>query len=232
MNVPYNIRAIKRKSLHQELAENLSQLIVNGDLAPGTKVPERQLCEQFGVSRTPLREALKVLASDGFVTLETNRGAWVSEITAEDLEEVFPVMGALEALSGELACARITDAQIDHIAALHAQMLTYYEAGDRAQYFRANQAIHEAILDAARNETLKSQYRSLAIRVRQARYVANMTAERWKQAIAEHEQMLDALRRRDGPALSEILKRHLANKMATVREWLVQEAARTGSTAV
>lgn len=223
MSIEGKIRPIRRKSLHEELAENIAEMIVDGSLSSGTKIPERELCEVFGVSRTPLREALKVLAAEGLVTLEPNRGAWVSEITAEELKEVFPVMGAMEALSGELACARITDAEIAELERLQAEMLEHYRNREMARYFRTNQAIHEAILNAARNNTLTSHYRTLAVKVRRARYVANMTEARWKQAVDEHEEMLVALRARDAAALSDVMKRHLANKMETVREWLMRQ---------
>lgn len=213
-------KPLRRPSLHEELASKIRELIVNGELEPGSKVPEKELCEVYGVSRTPLREALKVLASDGVITLNPNRGAWVTKITAADLKEVFPVMGALEALSGELACVRITEDEVDAIAELHARMVHHFEAGDRAQYFRVNQAIHEAILHAAENDTLTSHYRALAVRVRQARYVANMSAERWKQAIDEHEAMMIALRARDGATLARVLRAHLNHKAETVLAWL------------
>ncbi|MEM8652772.1 MAG: GntR family transcriptional regulator, partial [Pseudomonadota bacterium] len=192
---------ITRPSLHIELLDRLRDLIIEGKLPPGTKVPERELCERYGVSRTPMREALKVLAVDGLVWLEPNRGAWVSKITIDDLEEVFPVMGALEALSGELACERITDKQIASIRDTHNDMVKYYEARDLTQYFRANQAIHEAILDAAGNTELTAMYRSLSARIRRARYIANMTEERWKKAVEEHEQILAALEKRQGHEL-------------------------------
>ncbi|MEO0911315.1 MAG: GntR family transcriptional regulator, partial [Pseudomonadota bacterium] len=203
----------------------LRDLIIEGKLPPGTKVPERELCERYGVSRTPMREALKVLAVDGLVWLEPNRGAWVSKITIDDLEEVFPVMGALEALSGELACERITDKQIASIRDTHNDMVKYYEARDLTQYFRANQAIHEAILDAAGNTELTAMYRSLSARIRRARYIANMTEERWKKAVEEHEQILAALEKRQGHELGQILRLHLASKFETVRQWLSDNEA-------
>jgi len=220
-------KPLRRASLHQELADEVRELIVDGKLQPGSKVPEKDLCEIYGVSRTPLREALKVLAADGLITLEPNRGAWVSKLTKEDLREFFPVMGALEALSGELACAHITDDEIAAIEDLHSRMVQHFEAGDRMQYFTTNQAIHEAILRAARNDTLTSHYRALAVRIRQARYVANMTAERWQQAINEHGEIMDALRARDGERLSSVLRTHLNNKAETVMAWL--EANTAGS---
>ena len=223
MNIAASINTIPRRSLHDELAEQLRNLIVEGVLEPGTKVPERDLCEQFGVSRTPLREALKVLAADGLVTLMPNRGAQVSKLTLSELEEVFPVMGALEALSGELACARITDSQVDDIRTLHGRMVEHYRSGELEGYFARNQEIHEAILKAAGNETLSVQYRSLSTRIRRARYIANMTSERWAQAVEEHEQMVRALEDRDAPRLASILRAHLSNKFETVRAWLLKQ---------
>jgi DNA-binding GntR family transcriptional regulator len=217
---------LARRSLHAALTERVAELIVVGDLPPGGKVPERALCERFGVSRTPMREALKVLAAEGLVTLAPNRGAWVTAVTVAELEEVFPVMGALEALSGELACARITDAEIVQVAELHEQMLGHYRDRALPAYFRVNQAIHGAILDAARNATLTAQHRGLAARVRRARHLANMTDARWRQATEEHEAILAALRGRDGPALAAVLKTHLANKFDSVRDWLAREASR------
>ena len=206
----------QRRQLHAEIADYIGGLIIDGTLAPGTKVPERELCERLDVSRTPIREALKVLAADGLVRLEQNRGAWVSQITAEELEEAFPVMGALEALAGELAAASITDAELARIEALHAEMVACYAAGRLNDYFGLNQQIHGAILAAARNPTLSEHYRPLAARLRRARYKANTTPERWASAIAEHERIMEALRERDGPRLGAILRDHLRGKYRSV----------------
>lgn len=216
--------AIVRRSLHDELVERLQRLIIEGDLTPGEKVPEKELCARYNVSRTPMREALKVLASEGLVTLTPNRGASVTAVTVEDLEEVFPVMGALEALSGELACEKITDAEIAAIAKTHREMIGHYNAQRLPEYFAANEAIHIAILKAARNDTLAAQHRMLSARVRRARYLANMTRERWDKAVAEHEDILAALEARDGRQLGIILKQHLRNKLETVSEWLKANA--------
>ncbi len=209
---------IIRRTLHDELLERLRQMIIDGDLMPGEKVPEKDLCDRFGVSRTPLREALKVLANDGLVTLTPNRGAMIADLTLEDLEEAFPIMGALEALSGEMACANITDAEITDIKKLHNKMVAHYEAREIKPYFRTNQKIHEMILAAARNQTLSSLYRGFEGRIRQARYLANMSTSRWTQAVREHEKIIAALEARDGAGLAKILKNHLANKFETVKD--------------
>jgi len=223
VNALDRINSIDRTSLHEALTERLRTMIIEGVLHAGEKVPERMLCEKLGVSRTPMREALKVLAADGLLTLEPQRGARVRALTEEDLEEVFPLMGALEALAGELACRHIDDARLKVLRRTHETMLAHFHKADMPGYFKHNQRIHELIMEAAANPTLATMYRSLAIRVRRARYVANMSQERWQQAVDEHEEILDALEQRDGGRLGEILRRHLENKFATVRQWVREQ---------
>ena len=216
------VEPIRRTLLHDELASRLRSLIEDGELAPGDKLAEQALCARFGVSRTPLREALKVLASENLIEIVPNRGARVAQLTLSDLDEAFPVMGALEALAGELACANITDRQIAEIRRLHKVMVKHYRSGSLPDYFRANEAIHDAILEAANNATLAKMKDGLTGRVRRARYRANMSAGRWAQAVAEHEEILAALEARDGRRLGAILKRHLANKLDTVKAALTE----------
>jgi len=213
---------IQRRSLHNELADRLRHMIIEGELAPGEKLAEKELCGQFGVSRTPLREAMKVLATEGLVQLTPNRGCAVAKLTLADLDEAFPIMGALEALSGELACAHITDAEVARITDLHERMVQKYRAGALSEYFTLNEQIHQMILDAARNPTLAQMQLSLSGRVRRARYMANMSPARWAEAVAEHERILEALAARDGKRLAVLLKEHLANKLQTVKEALTE----------
>ena len=213
---------IQRRPLHNELADRLRHMIVEGELAPGEKLAEKELCDQFGVSRTPLREAMRVLATEGLVQLTPNRGCAVAKLTLADLDEAFPIMGALEALSGELACQHITDAELARIRELHDRMVAKYQAGALRDYFKLNEQIHQMILDAARNPTLAQMQLSLSGRVRRARYMANMSPARWSAAVAEHERILEALSARDGKRLAVILKEHLANKLETVKEALTE----------
>ncbi|CUH44772.1 GntR family transcriptional regulator [Ruegeria atlantica] len=213
-------QTIMRKSLHHELVERLQTLIINSELKPAAKVPEKELCDRFGVSRTPLREALKVLASDGLVRLEPNRGAWVTEVTEKEVQDVFPVLGALEALSGELACKNITDAEIEEVRSMHAQMIESYESRDLDAYFSINQKIHRAILLAARNGTLRTSCQALSLRMQRARYLANMTDGRWYDAVQEHEKILEYLVARDGKNLAITLLHHMDAKRASVVKWI------------
>jgi DNA-binding GntR family transcriptional regulator len=194
----------------------LRDLIVEDEMPSGTRLNERQLCERLGISRTPLREALKVLAADGLVELLPNRGARVAPLDEKAVEDMFQVMGALEALAGTLACARIAEAELAEIAALHYEMLAQYTRRRLPEYFRLNQAIHGAIVAAARNPVLSATYQNLADRLRRARYAANLSDERWRQAVTEHEAILAALQARDGATIATLLDRHLRNKSAVV----------------
>lgn len=209
-------------SLHGEILVRLRDYIVEGNLADGARVPERQLCEMFGVSRTPLREALKVLASEGVVDLLPNRGARVRTLSARDIRELFDLMAGLEALAGRLACESITDDEIAEIERTHHQMYGFYLRRDMHGYFAANQAIHRQIVSAARNQALAVAYDSYTARIRRVRFGANLAPkrDRWGEAMREHESMLDALRRRAGAELSDILFLHLRNKQAAALEQL------------
>src|SRR6201981_3981797 len=209
-------------SLHGEILSRLRDYVVEGNLAEGARVPERQLCEMFGISRTPLREALKVLAAEGLIDLLPNRGARVRQLSRRNLEDLFEVMGGLESLAGRLACETITDEEIAEIERLHYQMYGYYLHRDMHNYFLVNQRIHERIVEASRNETLRATYANFAGRIRRVQYSANFARKRarWAEAMREHEMILDALRRRAGSELADVLFHHLRNKRAAAVEHL------------
>src|SRR5450759_3982204 len=210
--------------LAAEVVERLRDLIIQGELVPGAKLNERVLCERLRTSRTPVREAIKYLASEGLVELLPNRGAIVTPITAATVREMFELLGALEALAGELACVNASDADIAEIRALHYQMLVHHARGELAEYFRYNQQIHLRLVECAGNATLTNTYRALNSHVRRARYMANLSRERWDHAVEEHQKILDALVRRDSALLPALLRSHLSNKMLVVLEALGQQA--------
>src|SRR5690606_19545511 len=151
------------------------------------------LCARFGVSRTPLREALKILASSGVVILSPNRGASVAEISPQEVDQLFPIMGALEALAGELACTKISGAQIARIRKLHDQMVRHYEKKEAAPYLKINRQIHETIFDAADNPELTQLYHNVMVRTNAVRFTTKKSPARWDEAIADHEHIMDAL---------------------------------------
>jgi len=207
---------IHRLSLHDAAVNRLREMIVQGALRPGDRINERELVALFGVSRTPLREALKVLAAEGLVELLPHRGARVALFSSGEVQCMFDVMGALEGLAGELAGENITDDDLRAIEARHQAMSDAYERRDIETYYAQNEAIHEAILAAARNPLLSNVYHGLSARIRRLRYAANMSQERWVRAMREHEAMLAALRMRDGPGLAAILRAHARNKCEVV----------------
>ncbi|WP_114946714.1 GntR family transcriptional regulator [Microvirga calopogonii] len=211
--------------LHDEVVSRVRYMLMEGEIAPGARVPERDLCLTLGISRTPLREALKVLAAEGYVVLLPNRGARAAKLTQKDVQDLFEVCESLEAAAGELACQRITDEQVQRIASLHEEMVGHYRNRDLPQYYRCNRSIHETIVDAAGNAVLASLYESVTSRIRRARFVAPMPPTHWELAVQEHEAILNALQRRDGAGLSHILRRHLRHKREAVERAGFAESA-------
>jgi DNA-binding GntR family transcriptional regulator len=204
--------------LHDEVVSRLRHVLMEGEIPPGAKIPERELCASLGISRTPLREALKVLAAEGLVVLLPNRGSRAAKLTQNDVKELFEVCEALEATAGELACPLISDEQLREIGALQASMVEHYRARDLPAYYRCNRLIHESIVRAADNAVLAGLYESISARIRRARFITPMSPEHWALAVQEHEGILNALQRRDASGLAHILRTHLRRK----REEVVQ----------
>ncbi|MEF7613228.1 GntR family transcriptional regulator [Aquincola sp. MAHUQ-54] len=207
---------IARLALHDQVAARLRTMLVEGRIQPGAKLNERELCEQLRVSRTPLREAIKLLASEGLVDLLPNRGAVAVKLSETDVLNTFEVLAGLEGQSGELAAQRITDAELSEVRALHYEMMASYARDDLSNYYRINALIHTAINSAAKNPVLVKTYASINARVQSLRFRTNQNAEKWKRAVKEHEQMIEALAARDSAALRKVLVDHLNNKRDTV----------------
>jgi DNA-binding GntR family transcriptional regulator len=209
MNTFERPQAILRRSLHHEVVEKLRELILAGELEPRSRVNEAALCERFGISRTPLREAIKLLAADGLLDLLPNRGARVAALSETEIDEIIQVVGALEALAGELACQHITEQELSAIEAANTDMVGAWKAKDYPRYFERNREIHDAIMVASRNVALQTVYRSLAGRVQRARFSAHKTDAQWKRAIDDHNLMVILLQRRDGTALAQLMRDHI-----------------------
>lgn len=200
---------IGQQSLHDELLARLRKLIIDGEIKPGAKIPEKELCKRFGVSRTPLREAIKVLAAEGLVRLEPHRGAVVIEPTLEEIEECLPISSAIEALSGELACEHITDEEIAAIKALHAKMIAAHESGDQKAYASHIAQIHKSIISAAHNPLLSLIYDATYFRIGKARLGRALPREIVEQALLDHEAIIQALASRDSKTLGALLQKHV-----------------------
>ncbi|WP_354683624.1 GntR family transcriptional regulator [Cupriavidus necator] len=209
---------VMRQRLHDTVVDHLRNFIVEGALAPGMKLNERELCETLGISRTPLREALKVLAAEGLIEISPNRGASVSRMSEAEAWETFELMSGLEAFAGELACERITPQELAEIKALHYAMLACRAQNDLPGYYSRNQEIHDRINAAARNQVLRQTYLTLNRRLKAMRFRSNQLPDKWDRAVHDHEEMLRALEARDGRRLAAILRQHLLDKRAAVMQ--------------
>jgi DNA-binding GntR family transcriptional regulator len=185
-------------------------------LEPRARINELELCARFGISRTPLREAIKVLSTEGLLELLPNRGARVTSISDAELEEMLEVIAGLEATAAELACRRVTEEALTDIAAKHRAMVDAYKRLDQAAYFTLNREIHDAIVAASGNTTLAGIYTNLAGRIQRARYSAHKTPAQWKQAVDEHEEMVRLLRGRDGQRLASLMRKHVLSKAPVI----------------
>ncbi len=212
------ITRIERPTLHNVVVTRLRDMIIEGLLKPGVRIHEGQLGEQLGVSRTPLREALKVLAMEGLVELVPGRGAMVRILMAKDVQDMLSVQSVLEQLAGNLTCQNATDAEIREVRHLHDEMLAFYRAGDRLQYFKKNQQIHAALIALSGNESLAMLHDILQSRMRRIRFLGDQNDDTWSGAVADHEEMIAALETRDGKRLSAALVDHLSRTWERVKD--------------
>ena len=210
------IDTIPRAALHEQVTQRLRQMLVENLIAPGAKLNERALCEALRVSRTPLREAIKTLAAEGLVDLLPNRGAVAASLNPEDVAHTFEVMAGLEAQSGWLAAQRITDQELAEIQAMHFEMMAAFTRRDLSNYYRLNADIHRAINAAAKNPVLSATYHQVNARLQALRFKSNQDEEKWKSAVKEHAQMMEALAQRDAHGLQAVLVQHLHNKRQVV----------------
>ncbi len=213
-----DIISIPRQVLHQEVATRLRQRLVEGQIPPGAKLNERELSESLQVSRTPLREAIKMLAAEGLVELLPNRGAVAASLSAQDVADTFEVIAGLEGQSGALAAQRITPAELAEIQALHYEMLAAFTRRDLSTYYRLNAQIHTLINAAARNPVLTHTWRTVNARLQALRFRSNFDEAKWARAVDEHERMVALLAARDADGLHRLLVQHLEHKRDAVLE--------------
>ncbi len=220
-----DIISIPRAALHEQVTLRLRQMLVEGRIEPGAKLNERELTEMLRVSRTPLREAIKMLAAEGLVELLPNRGAIAVSLTEADVRHTFEVMAGLEALSGELAAQRITADELAEIRAMQFEMMAAYTRRDMSNYYRLNAQIHSAINAAAKNPVLAATYNQVNARLQALRFRSNQDEEKWSRAAKDHEKMIEALAQHDSAAMRELLVSHLYKKRDVVLEQFRREAA-------
>lgn len=197
--------------------------IVSGELLPGSRINERVLSEELGISRTPLREAFKILEGEGLVAIKPNSGATVVAMAQQDVEHCLALLIGLEQFAAEQAAERATTAEIDEISSLHQEMVAAFKAGALMDYFHLNLKIHQKIIDAAKNPALSRVYAMEAARVVRFRFEGNRDHERWQKAVEEHEHILNALRDRQGPLLRELMSAHMRAGWRVARTALARQ---------
>lgn len=207
---------ITRRSLHDKLVPLLRDMIIEGELGPGTRIEEQALCARFGVSRTPLREALKMLSVKGLVRLLPNRGAIVVHLTQEEVGELIPLLATIEAHAGELACGRIDDAGLARIMELHRQLLDDHDRGDEQSYLKTNRAVHDAIVAAAGNRMLCEVHHLIDTQLCLLP-VRRKLSPQWDEAVEDHKLMMETLRARDASRLALIMREHVRHKAVVIR---------------
>jgi len=217
---------IQRGTIHDEAVVVLREMIIRGELPPGRRIPEAELCRQLGISRTPLREAIRVLVSEGLVTLVPRRGALVTKPTPEEIQGLLYTLGAIESFCAPLMCRNVPDQEIRGIERQHVVMLAHRKNGRASEYYQANQAIHQSIVAGAGNKFMSELYHSLSLRVLRVRYFLELPDSSWSRAIKEHEQILQLIKKRKGPELAAMMLKHMLGSW----EDFEQTFARDGGT--
>lgn len=213
-------------SLHEDVAERLRTLIFEGELPPGAFVDEPALCTQLAISRTPLREALKVLTAEGLLRHEPRRGCFVAEITSKDLDDIFPVIALLEGRCALEAALNASDAELQALEALHERLARQARARRIQAYYDTNYAIHEAIIRLADNRWLAQVIADLRKILRLARLQSLQVPGRMDQSLSEHLAVFAALKARDGEGAEAAMRTHLHRQREALRVLAVQEKAR------
>lgn len=213
-------------SLHDQAAERLREQIFSGALSPGSFLDEAALCERLAISRTPLREALKVLVAEGLLRHEPRRGCFVAEITERDVDEIFPVIALLEGRAAYEATERAGSADIAALEVLHERLRSHAAAGRIDAYYEANYAIHEAFITLADNRWLAQVIGDLRKILRLARLQQLHAPGRLQQSLAEHLAVFAALRRGDAEAAEQAMRDHLLAQRVALRDIARQHHSR------
>lgn len=204
-------------SLHDDVADRLRQAIFDGELTPGQFIDESGLCQQWSISRTPLREALKVLSAEGLVRHEPRRGCFVNEVTEQDLDDIFPIIALLEGRCAYEACENASDADLQALAVWHEQLQAHAAAGRINEYYQANLAIHEAIIALADNRWLAQTIADLRKILKLARLQQLHAPGRLQHSLAEHLAVFQALKARQPDQAQQAMHDHLMRQRDALR---------------
>ncbi len=209
---------VNRSSLSQQAINLLRVQIYDHLLAPGQRLDEAVLADQLGISRTPLREALKVLSAEGLVDLQPHKGCFVTELTLRDLEEIFPIMATLEGRVAHEVASKRTPAQLKSLDALHDKLERYAAAGDVNRYYETNYVFHDRLQECAGNRWLQIVIGDLRKLLKLSRHHSLRLEGRLSASLAEHRALMQALHRQDADAAEQVMRVHLLAQLAALRE--------------
>lgn len=213
---------IVKTALYVEVTERLRSMIASGQLKPGTWIDEQKLAEQLGVSRTPFREAIRILASEGLLRIEPRRGCYVNELTEKDLDDIFPLMAMLEGRCAYEAAQRVTEKQIKHLDELHTKLVAYAKAKKIDEYYITNREIHVAIQNMAANQWLSNMVKDLRKILNLSRHRSLHLPGRIMDSCNEHLAIFSALKSRDPISAESAMKTHILRQREALKELIVQ----------
>jgi DNA-binding GntR family transcriptional regulator len=201
--------SLSPRALYEEVAELLRQRIFRRELEPGSWIDEVKLAQEYGISRTPLREALKVLAAEGLVTMKVRRGAYVTEVSDRDLAEVYHLLSLLESDAAAVVAESASDAEIQELRGLHAELQA--AVGNRDQFFAINERFHMRLLELANNRWRNQMVADLRKVMKLNRHNSLLKSGRIEESLAEHGAVMEALAARDAVAAMQRMREHFAN---------------------
>ena len=203
---------LNRRPLYQEVAERLREQIFARALEPGSWIDEMKLCAEYGISRTPLREALKVLAVEGLVTMKVRRGAYVTEMSRDDVAQVYRLLALLEADAAAQVAAGASDAGIAELRSLHQKLEK--QTRQREAFFATNEAFHMWLLAIGGNRWREQIVADLRKVMKLNRHHSLLKKGRLQESLAEHRALMSAIEARDVKAASRLMHEHFANGLA------------------
>ncbi|AXI43986.1 GntR family transcriptional regulator [Sulfitobacter sp. SK011] len=223
----FDSRPIRKTSLHLEAAHALREAIIGGDLAPGDRLDEAEYCDAFRISRTPLREAFKLLEAENLLWVRPGRGVYVTVMTAHEVTDLFEVVSDLERLAVTLAVERMSITDRARLRRMHDRMLHLYRRDELRECFQADFEIHSFLVEKSASSVLRETHFTLMARARRGRYVALFSRARWDEAMIEHESFMEAIERRDAVSAGALVHRHVTRTGAVLRQTLIEEQSRT-----
>ncbi len=216
---------INKSSLCQQAVDLLRRRILSHALLPGQRLDEAALAADLGISRTPLREALKILSAEGLVHIKPRRGCFVAELTLDDLDEIFPIMAMLEGRVAYEAALKVRPEDLKRLDALHEKLEKHAAARDVDRYYEVNYVFHDALQELAGNRWLQHMIGDLRKLLRLSRHRSLRLEGRQQESLAEHRALMDALHRRDAQTAEEVMKNHLLAQLVALRRMAARQEA-------